>query len=288
MEALISGIRQNWAVWLPFGVAAAPVAVGAIRLLGLARGDFEIFVALLSVVSLATIWISAAMSIAVGSILLAPLAVLTSHWPSTETGSLAPMSPRRTAVRLLLVGISVAPLAYLAFDDSILKALYVAGLWMVLGLVLLRAKVATAGLGAAIDALPPILDDADSSALRRRSESPERAQRRFMKGTLAVICIAIATILMGPPGLPRERVQIRGESELSEGYVLAVDDLSLSLLYANGGIRHIPGAEAVGRFTCGARDDVRELKGTRRLVELLVSSKPPYRPTECSMPVRSG
>lgn len=79
--------------------------------------------------------------------------------------------------------------------------------------------------------------------------------RRIGRPMTGMVAGCIATGLFGMLvgsgiGRPIELVQVKNETPLNLGYVVAVDDVDLTLMYQNGRIRHIPTDDVLGRFTC--------------------------------------
>ena len=112
--------------------------------------------------------------------------------------------------------------------------------------------------------------------------------RQYHVTAIAVILTAAAFQL--PIGYPAEVVKVRGEEPSSLGYVTAVDDTSLSLVYAGGGLRRIRTEDVEQRIVCPRGSaalkgltNIRAKDATLAQMAMMdMYSGHPYVPSECS------
>ena len=117
-----------------------------------------------------------------------------------------------------------------------------------------------------------------------RKFASSKAQNAF--GALGILFAALAFNLT--MGLPAEVVQVEREYPPSLGYVVSVDDVSLTLAYVGGGIRRIPTGLIVARAVCPKGSKVLRAmdmghSGDPSVIQLISRAlgDKPYVPLEC-------
>jgi hypothetical protein len=118
--------------------------------------------------------------------------------------------------------------------------------------------------------------------VRRVTRECVASKTQNILGLLGTLFIALASNLT--MGFPAEVVQIEQEYPPSLGYVVVVDDVSLTLAYVDGGIRRIPTGLIVARAVCPRGSRVlRGHSGDLSVIQELVKAAgdKPYVPLEC-------
>jgi hypothetical protein len=118
----------------------------------------------------------------------------------------------------------------------------------------------------------------------RHQGSVGRRQNSFQN--YAILAMVVGAILLyglgrAAPGFPEELVRVTNEAPLSLGYVLNVDDVSLTLAYRDGGIRRIPTDSVLERAVCPGVEEYNEIPP---LLRTALRAKTPYIPPLCSYP----
>jgi hypothetical protein len=110
-----------------------------------------------------------------------------------------------------------------------------------------------------------------------------RLRRGIQLMCLLTTGLIVAPVL--PVGLPVEYLKIVGEQELSIGYVLDADTLSVKFVYYDGGIRTIPREAVQGRFTCPSNlDPSQPGEDSLNGIEMFrATSSPAYVAPECRL-----
>jgi hypothetical protein len=130
----------------------------------------------------------------------------------------------------------------------------------------------------------------ESTNLREATRGPRWIARAVVAYTLTAYALVAVVFLFGI-GYPTELVRVREESNLSVGYVLSVDDVSLTLAYAKGGIRRIPSSDVEERILCPVGDaelDTVVLGRAKTVAQIIFAWAAPRPnqspPTHCTTP----
>jgi hypothetical protein len=120
-----------------------------------------------------------------------------------------------------------------------------------------------------------------------------RNARRWLIGA-AIATVATITVIISPTSLPYELVKVNDPKvndpkstqwRLVEGWLVSVDDVSLTILPKGGGLMHIPTGDVAGRFVCDSfRGGVYPLSTSQSGIELFwatISDEEPYSAAEC-------
>ncbi|MHC1563222.1 hypothetical protein ACR9E3_30055 [Actinomycetospora sp. C-140] len=260
------------AVW-SIALAAAPFVVAVFRLYVVeSRGDINTFQAIVASADLGAVWITVAVSTLTAT---APIIFL--FWwyrslvsPRVRAAREAPEpSPRgrRSVATAALLGVVVAAaISWLLVYDDVPSAISVA--------ILFGVIVYASGLVA------------------DRSAAASARWPRFVYGWGWLAAFLVIGFLSAQPGFPYEAVKIRAVGGMLYGYVVSVDDTSVTLLYddldRSGGLRRIPTGDVEARYVCSA-DAPRGspfFSPTTGLERLISAARqvPPYVPEQCLRP----
>jgi uncharacterized membrane protein YidH (DUF202 family) len=248
---------ERWGLW-SLSAAAIPAAVGAGRVFVASRNDPQSLAAWLSSANLLAAWLSAALAMAVAAIALVPV-VIAVIWlfPAREADhELHPLQTQAYIIKLGMVWV----------------------FYELLQMVFTGATTIYLAAGNAVGALSALMWVTE----RRLHRRPLRFGVRLVwfPVVAAAAIVVLAAVFTGTTGFPIERVQVEDEPEMSEGYVLSVDDVSLTLAYLDGGVRRIPTAHVSGRFICPLP---RRPQLLRSPLTSLLEAPHPFVPDECDI-----
>lgn len=203
-------------------LAAAPAVYGVVRIMLQAGGDWATFLALLSAANFLIIWIGAVL--ALSAVLVPVSAPLIVHSLFRRLGTSA---RSRSILRRI-----IQPLISVALGEALMWLMYgydpVPASLMVIFSLFITFNLMVIG--------------------------PVARGFRVLNVSVAVALVALALAFSFSTGLsmgePPEFVEIRGDSQISVGYVVGTDDTALTLAYAYGGLRRVPIEDVGQRFIC--------------------------------------
>ncbi|SDG48287.1 hypothetical protein SAMN05216377_11281 [Pseudonocardia oroxyli] len=235
----------------PLVIAGAPLAIAAIRLLVISRLDLNLFAAWISGVNLLNVWIFGLIFFTQPFSVAIPMVLGTLLVLKARSGPFEGRFWRTPRYAIATIGIVALMfcLTYITGPDDLLSS-------MLAPLVVLAfMSYAESAPGNEFD-----------------FKRPFRIARRFaiaMAGIFGVLSLIMQPFVI-PPGVPHERVRITGSISVEDGWVLAVDDVSLTFAYRDGGIRRIPTGDIEARHICPNDADNRVFPG---LADMLYDSR---------------
>ncbi|MER5674784.1 hypothetical protein [Pseudonocardia alni] len=265
--------RPDWVV--PTAIAAVPLVVVVVKLWLFARGDPQVFGAIVGGANLSVIWVLATSAVVPLLLVTGPAYLLTwAHIRLSARTLHVSRSGVRTRGRFWIFGgafvLSVAVSWLLTTGPSVFF-----GIGGVLGVALISYI-------------------ADTTPWHRKGEPLDEYRARVARmweqrrgsqylSAVGIAAWALLAVFTGPLGPPVEVVRIDGEPA-SIGYVVGVDDTALTLAYLDGGVRRILNDQVAGRRVCPKYTDQNrdDWPGIRLLLD---SGAPPYVPPECSQNV---
>ena len=232
-------------------VTGLPILLGYARLYVFARGDIQVFSTLLASMNIVSL-IGANLPVVIGWIACVASSIVAAR----------PLGHRPERVRSRIVGADY-PFRFLANYFLAAMTLIVAAY----SAFLVGVIIFSAGIAAIVSSLRlhrrlrdhqreggdlKVFADA---YLGGRTYDPRLAASEKFSGIGQGVVIAVLVLMFGIgstsfAGLPIELVRVDGEHEASAGYVVGVDDISLTLAYLDGGVRRIPADDVHARAVC--------------------------------------
>ena len=236
---------RDWAVVT--ALTLTPLLLAVLRLFVFSRGDLETVTALL--VNLNLVSFVASSMVAFMPYALLGTASWFALWPVINVENFAVGEACNTVTlrgRGRLIGVAGLTSLGLLFGSPWACVVVLAtSLILTVAVLALRKEV--------LDTLARSDEPFDVREEAERLRSATLRSRRKALALLAYTSTAyafVAVFFVFGIGYPAEMVRIKDEPGLSAGYVLSVDDVSLTLAYAKGGVRRVPNNGVQERILC--------------------------------------